>query len=387
MIDTEAWVIHEGPESTVGAVPPLADLTLEPYSFPAPVGGEVLVEPLYGCWEANMTHALERLPVDICRQRGEDRIVLGNAGVVRVLDPGPDASKVREGDICLWAPFGVVDRAGYMELVHGYDAPGTVGVLARRTKIHEDYLVKVPEGSPYSLPQWATYARYWTAWSNWKVAYGCWLTQMDRLTVPAPHVWAWGGGVSLAQLELARRAGCNVAMMSANETRLKQIERAGITPVDRREFPDLRWDEERYGEDAAYRARYRASEKAFLEVVARETDGEGVSIFIDNIGLPVYRATLRALARQGVVTTAGWKHGMHLKTARAMECIDRHIHVNTHALRLQECVEVVQYQDKTGWLPEPDDTVFAWEDVPRLADCYAREQLESYFPVFEINKL
>lgn len=54
----------------------------EMFEFADIAENEVLVETICGCWEANMTHALQRKPVDICRQRHEARVVLGNAGVV-----------------------------------------------------------------------------------------------------------------------------------------------------------------------------------------------------------------------------------------------------------------------------------------------------------------
>ena len=47
---------------------------------------DLIVEPLHGCWEGNMTHAVARDPIDVCAARAEDAIVLGNAGAVRVVD-------------------------------------------------------------------------------------------------------------------------------------------------------------------------------------------------------------------------------------------------------------------------------------------------------------
>ncbi|MET5116455.1 zinc-binding alcohol dehydrogenase family protein, partial [Burkholderia pseudomallei] len=70
------------------------------------------------------------------------------------------------------------DQYGVAELVYAYDAPGTIGEMARRTKIRADNLVPVPKGSRHSLQQWATYGRYVTAWDNWKAASKGWRAQL-----------------------------------------------------------------------------------------------------------------------------------------------------------------------------------------------------------------
>ena len=59
-----------------------ATLTLPPLP-----DNHVLVETLYGSWEGDQTHALERDPIKL-RRLGQDCIVLGNSGVVRVLSVG-----------------------------------------------------------------------------------------------------------------------------------------------------------------------------------------------------------------------------------------------------------------------------------------------------------
>ena len=64
MINTEAWILHMGPERPEPAI-----LMKEDFSFPDITENEVLVEPVYGCWEGNMAHAVDRAPVDVCRQR------------------------------------------------------------------------------------------------------------------------------------------------------------------------------------------------------------------------------------------------------------------------------------------------------------------------------
>jgi NADPH:quinone reductase-like Zn-dependent oxidoreductase len=382
-VTTEAWVLYQGEDAKK---PGPAELRREEFTFPDINEHEVLAEPIYGCWEGNMTHALQRRPVDICRQRGEEKTVIGNAGVVRVLRVGSAVTTIKAGDMGIVFCNGVWDKFGYPEKILGYDAPGTMGVLAKQMKLHEKQVIEVPENTLYSLPQWAAFSlRYITAWANWKMAYGCWRLQMTEEDCPAPFVWGWGGGVSIAELQLAKFNGCRVAMISSDDKRLQHIEAMKMKAIDRRLFPDLDYDEQRYQTDPAYKKAYLASEETFLELVKKNTMGLGVSIFIDYVGSPVGRATLKALARQGVITTAGWKEGMKTQSTRAIECINRHTHVHTHYARYAQGRAAVRFAEDTGWMPEIDSEIYKWDDIPQLAADYATGKMSAYYPIFQIN--
>lgn len=381
MIETDAWVLHRGPVD-----PEPGELVLEKFSFPDIETDEVFAEPLFGCWEGNMTHAVLRDPIDICRRRGEAKIVLGNAGVVRILQTGSDVYRVKEGDLCVLNSVAIWDDSGYPEKILAYDAPGTMGVLAKKIKLNASQVFPIFEGSKHSLQQWAAFPiRYATAWDNWKVAYRCWRVQMNEDNRPVPHVWGWGGGVTLGELALAKRDGCRATLIASKDERLALAHQMGINTVDRREFIDLAYDEEMFATDLSYRQNYMRAEITFLEIVRKLTDGRGVDIFIDNIGGPVHRATLKALARQGVVTTAGWKEGMHLTLTRGVECINRHMHIHTHGGRDSE--SAYYYAEETGWMPPVDDKVYGWDEIPLLAEAYANGEVNSYFPIFQVNPL
>ncbi|MCZ4511391.1 zinc-binding alcohol dehydrogenase family protein [Streptomyces sp. ActVer] len=352
--------------------------------------GEALVEPILGSWEANMDHALARSPIDVCSSRGEDTVVLGNLGVVRVLDvnAGSRDVRVREGDLCLLLPFGRLDRFDYAELAYAYDCPGTIGLLAKRSKMDVRLLLPVPDGTAYSLPQWATYGRYFTAWDNWQKAYGCWRTQVAD-DDPANHlVFGWGGGVAFAELTLAKRAGFRVAMAAGSDERVAFLQENGITPVDRRRFPGLSLPNRQERADRDWHQRRRASVEDFHGLVNELSDGHGVAIFVDNIGEPLYDVTLAALAREGVVTTCGWKAGMRLSQLRGAECISRHIHVNTHVWRLPDSPGIRDFQETEGWIaPKGSDVIYDFDRVPELADDYASGRIGSYFPMYRVNPL
>ncbi|MGC4059468.1 MAG: zinc-binding alcohol dehydrogenase family protein [Aquabacterium sp.] len=360
MIRTEAWVLHPG-----GAGAP-DTLVKQEYRFAPPQADEVLVKPLYGCWEGNMTHAIKRTPLDLCLARDESLVVPGNAGVVEVLE-AQSSTGLSCGDRCLVFCNGEPDEHGYPRLIYGYDAPGTIGLLAKLTKLKARQLIKLPSDSPLSIRQWAAFSlRYITAWANWRVALGCWRAQMNDCPAAQAHVLSWGGGVGLAELSLARLFGHPAAMVASRPSRLALIESQGIAPIDRRAFSDAGFEAE------------------FLSKVGDLTDGQGAAIFVDNIGAH-YRSTLKALARQGVLTTSGWKHGLTFPVVRASECIDRHIHVYTHYARRDEGEAAVAFAQKHGWAPPEPDKTWHWDEVPALAQAYAGGQIDDYFPLYAIH--
>lgn len=362
-ISTDAWVLP-----SVSRQPHVAALVRETYTFPEITDNEVLARPLFGCMEGNMLHALRREPVDICAERNENSVVVGNAGVIEVERTGSRVTQVREGDKCIVFGNGIWDEQGFPIKIMAYDAPGTMGVLAKSMKLHEQQLIRIPDGTPYSLQQWAAFSlRYISAWANWRVAYECWQSQMRGVPPDQTVVCAWGGGVSFAQLGLAKRLGCQAIMACSHPERLKLLRHEGIEAIDRTQFGDDEFAD------------------AFLEAIAEKTGGKGVSIFIDNIGTPVHRITLKALARQGVVTTCGWKLGMRTHIARAIECLNRHIHVHTHYARYQEGLDAVEFAEQQQWMPPHPDRVWSWDEIPQMFQEYADDRIASYFPVFAVN--
>ena len=381
---TEAWVLRCGERGS--DAPGVLEKTL--YRLPPMTDHDVLAEPIYGAWEANMTHCLERKPVDVCRIRREEEVVLGNSGVVRILKTGPAVTTCREGDLCILAPIGSSDRFGHMIKVHGYDAPNMMGLLAKQAVYHELNVIALPRPSRHSYVRWAGWpVRYGTAWENWKLSYNVWKAQFDLGEFPPPYVSGWGGGVALAMSQLAVHFGCPASLVASTDCRLDLLRRLGITPIDRRTFPALAFDEEKFESDRAYRAKYLQSEKTFVEAIHQVTEGNGVSIFVDNIGGPVFRATLRALGRLGIVTTSGWKQGKKLTYDRPAATVGRHIFLHVHGCRRVEGVRGVEFAEEHGWLPPAGAEVYSWNDVPQLADDYASGKIESYAPVFEVNKL
>ena len=174
MLSTEAWILPAGDPGSAeagragaGRAEP-GRLHLGEVSLAEPGPDEALVEPVLVGWEGNCYHAVQRDPVDIALARGEGQVVLGNSGVVRVLRPPRHLADgtLSEGDLCLVQANVKPDRFGYgvNGAAFGYDAPGTVGLLARRTVIPGSCLLPLPDNTPYSVEQWAAFSiRYVTA--------------------------------------------------------------------------------------------------------------------------------------------------------------------------------------------------------------------------------
>jgi NADPH:quinone reductase-like Zn-dependent oxidoreductase len=378
----DAWVLHAGD----GKRPVRTQLVRETIELPALGDHGVRAQPLYGTWEGNMGHALNRKPVDICVQRGEPKVVIGNAGVVKILEVGRKVKSVEPGQNAIIFCTGVEDRWGYPVKIMAYDAPGTMGCLAKEMVLTDRQVIPLPENTRHSLPQWSAFSlRYVTAWSNWELAHGVFRLLLSKDEYASPNVWGWGGGVTYAELDLARRHGARAVMLSGNTRHLEKIQRLGITTVDRRTFGELVYNDARYKSDLTYREEYRKREDAFIDEVKRRTHGEMVQIFLDYVGSPVYRATLRALSREGVIATAGWKEGMEIWHLRAKECIERHQHIYTHYARYDQGVRAVAYAETNDWMPEIDEkAIYSFDEIPQLAEDYEAGKT-SIFPCFSVN--
>ena len=367
MIQTHAWTLHAGERGVQG------EFRHEAITIPDIGPSEVRVKTLCGVYEGNMGHARDRSPLCLNTDRGEKQIVVGNAATVEILECGAEVTTVKERDRAIIFCNGVWDKYGYPEKIFAYDAPNTIGAFAETFKLHELQVIPLPAATAYSPEQWAAFSlRGCTAWSNLEMALHTLRGQLKETELERPWVWGWGGGVSLLELSLARRRGCRVAQLASSDERLKLIESYGIIPVDRREFEGLAYDPKQYkvkGHEE-YTDQYRAAEKAFLERVAGITGGEGVHIFANYIGLPVFPVTLKALARQGVHTTAGWKAGMQVSLVLATESINRHPFVNTHYARYEQGAAAVAYAEEHGWLPPHPEHLYAWDEVPQMSHDY-----------------
>lgn len=372
----EAWILDKGPTDKENPV--AGQLRLGEFELPPLEPEEILVEPIYGCWEGNMGHAIDRNPLDICRARGEESVVIGNAGVVRALS---SFGHIKEGD-CYVLFSGITKDLGPVEYpikAFAYDGRKTTGLLAKKTKVHYRQLLPIPQDNKKDLRFWAAFSlRYITAWGNWRIARDTFRSMSPQEDHPLPYVVAWGGGVSLAILQLAKLQGFKTVMIASQKERLDLIESMGIGSIDRSKFPHL---------DSRHKGQlYAESEKLFLQEINQATQNEKASIFVDFIGEPVLKSTLKALAHPAVITTAGWKAGMNVNLNRAIECMHWHAHVHTHYSNLRGAYEAMNYATLYDWFA-PAETVkkvYSWDNIPQLVDDF-RNGRTSYFPLYQIN--
>jgi NADPH:quinone reductase-like Zn-dependent oxidoreductase len=391
-ISTQAWVLYaKHLDSNSDQNDTIAQLREEEYDFSEIEDHEALVKPIYGCWEANMGHAISRDPLDVCQFRGEDKVVIGNSGVVQVLQTGKLVSHVKEGDYAIIIPvaYGDDERTNLFPKAYAYDSKGSVGLLAKQTKLPAHILGLIPKNTAYSLKQWAAFSlRYPSAWANWRMAIGARRLHTTESEEPSPFVWAWGGGVAFAELALAKHAGCQPFMVASKPERLNFLQKAGIQGIDRSQFPDLFYDKARYESDKVYRRAYILSETRFLKQVKALTNGAGVSLFIDNIGEPVIKVSLASLGLGGVLTTCGWKEGVSVPVNRARECIRYHTHVHTHGSHISYAMDAMAFGEKHGWMPPLDENekIYTWDEIPALSNAYSENTISSYFPLFKINE-
>jgi NADPH:quinone reductase-like Zn-dependent oxidoreductase len=380
----EGWFIYQATDRELKKRIP-AQLRRETFRIDKLEDNEVLAAPLYGCWEGNMGHAITRKPIDVCRFRGEERAILGNSGVVEIVDVGKDVKTVRPGQKAIIFCVGEEDWFGFPKTIMGYDARGTMGCLATYMKGRDRQFIPIHPKSRHRLEQWAGFSlRYITAWSNWEMALGTYRLSVTAHELASLNVWGWGGGVTLAELDLARRFGMKSVMISGSDRNLETIRSMELVPLDRRKFGNLQFDKKKYKKDKGYTSDYHKAEKSFLEEVVEMTSGRKVQIFIDMIGEPVFHVTLKALGRGGVVTSAGWKEGMTLGLTRAMECIERHQHIHTHYARYSQGWQAVAFAEGNAWIPPKPEKVFSFDDIPQLAEKYGQGDT-GLFPTFEIN--
>jgi hypothetical protein len=77
---------------------------------------------------------------------------------------------------------------------------------------------------------------------------------------------------------------------------------------------------------------------------------------------------------------------MKMSVMRAAACIERHLYVHTHGARSSEVVAAMAYGERTGWMPPIDgEKPWPYSQVPELVERYAAGEIDSYFPLIEVN--
>jgi NADPH:quinone reductase len=195
----------------------------------------------------------------------------------------------------------VLNRAGGMltsdHHIVGYQCAGTiieVGDKARAAGAAEGQrvvatmangshaeLASVPYGATWPIPDGADLVECACVPVAFGTADDC-LFEFGRLREgETVLVQAGGGGVGMAAIQLAKRAGATVLATASSDDKLARIKDLGVDhPINYSEH------------DAAEEAR-------------RLTDGKGVDLVVDSVGGSTLQGSLRALAYRGRAITVG----------------------------------------------------------------------------------
>lgn len=323
---------------------------------------EILVSTKYLCLEGNYIHALEGKPQDLFDYRNEEELVLGNSGVVRVEKCGSQVESVSPGDLCIIFCNGEEDELGFPKLITAYDKPNSIGTFSKMLVLNEREVLKIPSNPEVSLQQWAAFSlKFITAWSNWKVAYKAWKIQnMNSENSKNKFAFSWGGGVGLAELKLAKLNGFNACLITSNTKVAEEAKKQGIQVINR-----LKGDEH------------------IINSINDITNSKGADIFIDNIGISTSKLTVKALSREGILTTSGWKSGGLMPISRPYACQNRHIHVYTHYATYEEGKEAISFAIDNSWFPEIDD-IFDWDLLSEALIKYKNGDLKGYYTIIKV---
>lgn len=341
--------------------------------------GQSRVRPLAVGWEGNNSHAIERKPLDVSKSRAEDRIVLGNNGVVELLETASEDLK-RQAEGCdgvfLVQPIfhpGAVSDNGSLISVFGYDMRGSGGLLSRETIVPDSILLPLPVGHE-NVKYWASFTiRYMTAWSLFFRASRVFSVLHNG---QSPQVFAgWGGGTTLALLQLAKLQGHDAVMFCSTAEKCAEAALHGIAAVNTTDLMVA------LGDGASEGDIVKAFRVAVSEALGRRAE---IDVMVDFVGTPTADLTLALLRRGGVMATAGWKTGPMTRVNRALSAIKHHTHVYAHHANISEIADCLAFAIENDWCSKRVRS-YDFDQVDALHSDYIAGRIDSYFPVVSFD--
>jgi NADPH:quinone reductase-like Zn-dependent oxidoreductase len=344
-------------------------------SLPTVNSSTSLVKPLAVGWEGNVSHAISREPIDINIQRKEEAVVLGNNGVVQLIkteDARLEALAATCNGIFLVQPIfhnGATDSNGYLSSVFGYDMAGSSGLLSEYCVLPNKILMPLPIDFS-AAPFWASYTiRYMTAWSVYHKSMKVYSAINDTNT--KLNIVGWGGGTTLALLQLSALDGNTAIMLCGSEAKCIEAELHGVKAINTSSI--------------MHEARKDKHPMAFIKLLKAELkphlQGSGeIDIISDFVGEPTANASMALLGKGGVLATAGWKASPLVTVNRAASCIKQHTHVNCHHAHIEEIEAALQFGLEKSWCAKQTEN-YIFDDVLNVHDLYQNKKINSYFPV------
>ncbi|MEE3326152.1 MAG: zinc-binding alcohol dehydrogenase family protein [Myxococcota bacterium] len=317
--------------------------------------------------EHNLAHAALADTVHISELRG-GKIYPGNSALGEVIEVGSAVTDFSVGDIAITHCNGEPDRFGFPKTIWAYDTADSIGWYAEEVVVEDWQIVAAPLESGLNLWEIAALPlRAPTAYHLWRRAEGIFRLKVPEERCSTLNVMGFGGGVSELFLMLARSKGHNAYFCSGSKERRDALEKFGVIPIDQKAYN---------------RFASRDDSKAFMKEVRKLTSGEGMHLICDMLRGPVFDAGFAAVARQGVIVSAGWQLTREVKFNSAAASIKQITLDHTHYETLYGVAAATELYGSV-FKPTIHHEIYPFEDLPRaLVDMH--ETTQTGIPIIRV---
>ena len=317
--------------------------------------------------EHNLAHAALADTVHISELRG-GKIYPGNSALGEVTEVGSEVTDFAVGDIAITHCNGQPDRFGFPKTIWAYDTPDSIGWYAEEVVVEDWQIVQAPLDCGLNLWEIAALPlRAPTAYHLWRRAEGIFRLKVPEERCATLNVMGFGGGVSELFLMMAAAKGHNAYFCSGSKERRDALEKFGIIPIDQKVYN---------------RFASRDDSKAFMKEIKRLTGGEGMHLICDMLRGPVFDAGFSAVAREGVIVSAGWQLTREVKFNSAAASIKQITLDHTHYETLYGVGAATELYGSV-YKPTIHHEIYPFEDLPR-AIVDMQENTQTGIPIIRV---
>ncbi|MAI25453.1 MAG: hypothetical protein CMN75_05415 [Spirochaeta sp.] len=317
--------------------------------------------------EHNLAHAALADTVHISELRG-GKIYPGNSALGEVTEVGSEVTDFSVGDIAITHCNGQPDRFGFPKTIWAYDTPDSIGWYAEEVVVEDWQIVQAPLDCGLNLWEIAALPlRAPTAYHLWRRAEGIFRLKVPEERCATLNVMGFGGGVSELFLMMAAAKGHNAYFCSGSKERRDALEKFGIIPIDQKVYN---------------RFASRDDSKAFMKEIKRLTGGEGMHLICDMLRGPVFDAGFSAVAREGVIVSAGWQLTREVKFNSAAASIKQITLDHTHYETLYGVGAATELYGSV-YKPTIHHEIYPFEDLPR-AIVDMQENTQTGIPIIRV---
>ena len=317
--------------------------------------------------EHNLAHAALADTVHISELRG-GKIYPGDSALGGVTEVGSEVTDFSVGDIAITHCNGQPDRFGFPKTIWAYDTPDSIGWYAEEVVVEDWQIVQAPLDCGLNLWEIAALPlRAPTAYHLWRRAEGIFRLKVPEERCATLNVMGFGGGVSELFLMMAAAKGHNAYFCSGSKERRDALEKFGIIPIDQKVYN---------------RFASRDDSKAFMKEIKRLTGGEGMHLICDMLRGPVFDAGFSAVAREGVIVSAGWQLTREVKFNSAAASIKQITLDHTHYETLYGVGAATELYGSV-YKPTIHHEIYPFEDLPR-AIVDMQENTQTGIPIIRV---